>query len=351
MRVSQKVIGIIGGGQLGKLIAISAAKLGHTTHVLTDIQDHCSFANVITVADFSHHQSLEFFAKNIDVFTIESENIPCDVIDYISYYKAFYPGKKALYISQNRIREKDFFRTLNLQTTDYACIQDYDSLLEKSQIFGYPLILKTAEMGYDGYGQYLIQNDNSIIDFVEFQWNTQYILEVCVDFVKELSIVLGRDENGRVSFFPIAENDHINGILNTSRAPAQIDHTIIQAVQYQAQKIANALEIIGLLAVEFFLTQDNKLLVNEIAPRPHNSCHWSLDACNISQFEQMIRIMCGLPMQEVELHYPCMTKNIIGSMPILKYFSNQHASITLYGKREIRDKRKMGHINFNLLTS
>jgi 5-(carboxyamino)imidazole ribonucleotide synthase len=283
----------------------------------------------------------------VDLVTIESENIPCSAIDIDVN---FYPGKKALHISQNRLREKDFIKNLDVKTADYKSIQNYNELLESSRAFGYPTRLKTTEMGYDGKGQYVLENDSEVKQFASFDWNTEYILEASVDLLKEVSIVIARDKNGKVAFFPIADNYHVDGILDTSTVPAKIDSKLTQEVQRAAKKIANALDVIGILAIEFFVTKDNELLVNELAPRPHNSCHWSLDACNVSQFEQLVRIICGLSMQEVVLRFPCMTKNIIGNdiYDSHKYLSNEKASLTIYGKKEVRDKRKMGHVNIDL---
>ncbi|WP_237342946.1 5-(carboxyamino)imidazole ribonucleotide synthase [Wolbachia endosymbiont of Folsomia candida] len=402
--LSQKVIGIIGSGQLGKMTAIAAAKLGQKIHIFANAKDDpaCSLADNVIVADFSDKKALESFAKNVDLVTIESENIPCSVIDVIEQHKDFYPGKKALYISQNRLREKDFIRDVNIKTADYKSIQNYDELLKNCEFFGYSARLKTAEMGYDGKGQYVIKNrlptEHSIItssssvirvadtgiqkkededidssvthwndkmgswndkmgkwndtlpEVAFLDWSKQYILEKDVDLLKEISIVVARDMRGKVAFFPIAENHHVDGILDTSTVPAKIDNKLTQEVQQIAEKVANALDLIGILAIEFFVTKDNELLINELAPRPHNSCHWSLDSCNISQFEQLVRIICGFPMQEVVLRFPCMTKNIIGDdiYDSHKYLSDKKASLTVYGKKEVRDKRKMGHVNIDL---
>ncbi|MDD9331494.1 MAG: 5-(carboxyamino)imidazole ribonucleotide synthase [Wolbachia sp.] len=348
----KKLIGIIGSGQLGKMTAIAGAKLGYTTHIFASAKDDpaCCVADNLTVADLSDKSALESFARNVDLVTIESENIPCSAIEIISQYTRFYPGKNALYFSQNRLREKKFFRNLGIKTTHYKSIQNYDELIEGSKAFGYPARLKTTEMGYDGKGQYVINNDTEVKRLTSLNWNKQYILEASVDLLKEVSIVIARDKDGKMVFFPIAENCHINGILYTSTVPAEIDSELTQEAQQIAEKIACKLDLVGILAIEFFITKNSELLVNELAPRPHNSCHWSLDACNISQFEQLIRVIYGLPMQEVELHFPCMTKNIIGSdiYDYYKYLSDKKASLTIYGKKEVRDKRKMGHVNIDL---
>ncbi|NUY39302.1 5-(carboxyamino)imidazole ribonucleotide synthase [Wolbachia endosymbiont of Litomosoides brasiliensis] len=348
----KRVIGIVGSGQLGKMIAIAATKLGQKTYIFASARDDpaCSVADDLTVADFSDKKALESFARSVDLVTVESENIPCEVIDIVSQYVDFYPGKKALYISQNRLREKDFIRNLGIRTTDYKSIQNHNDLLEGSKAFGYPTRLKTAEMGYDGKGQYMIWSDSQAEQFASLDWNAQYILEARVDLLKEVSIVIMRDKKGKVAFFPVAENHHVDGMLDTSIVPARVDSKLVREIQQTAERIAGALDVVGILAIELFITRNSELLVNELAPRPHNSCHWSLDACNVSQFEQLVRIICGLPMQEVVLHFPCMTKNIIGNdvYNSCKYLSNKRASLTMYGKKEVRDRRKMGHVNIDL---
>ncbi|MGL9732867.1 MAG: 5-(carboxyamino)imidazole ribonucleotide synthase [Wolbachia sp.] len=350
--LDKKVIGIIGSGQLGKMTAIAAIKLGQKIHIFTRVNGDPAYsvADSVTIADFSNKRALVSFAQSVDLVTIESENIPCDVVDTISQHADFYPGKKALYISQNRLREKDFIRDLGMKTADYKSIQNYNELLESSRSFSYPIRLKTTEMGYDGKGQYVIKNDSEAKQFISFDWNAKYMLEEGIDLLKEVSIIIARDKNGRVTFFPIAENHHVDGILDTSTVPAKIDFRLTQEIQQTAKKIASALDVVGILAIEFFITKNNELLVNELAPRPHNSCHWSLDACSVSQFEQLIRVICGLPMQEVALRFHCMTKNIIGSniYDFHKYLSDRKASLTIYGKKEVRDKRKMGHVNIDL---
>ncbi|QIT35988.1 5-(carboxyamino)imidazole ribonucleotide synthase [Wolbachia endosymbiont of Brugia pahangi] len=348
----KRVIGIVGSGQLGKMTAIAATKLGQETHIFANAKDDpaCSVANDLTIADFSDKKALESFAQSVSLVTIESENIPCDAIDIMSQYVDFYPGKRALHISQNRLREKDFIRNLGIRTADYKSIQDHNDLLEVTRAFGYPTRLKTTEMGYDGKGQYMIGNDSQVEQFASFDWNAQYILEASVDLLKEVSIVVTRDKNGKVAFFPVAENHHVDGILDTSIVPAKVDSKLVQEIQQTAEKIADALDVVGVLAIEFFITKNSELLVNELAPRPHNSCHWSLDACNVSQFEQLIRVICKLPMQEVVLRFPCMTKNIIGNdvYNTYKYLSDKRANLTIYGKKEVRGRRKMGHVNIDL---
>ncbi|XGA08772.1 MAG: 5-(carboxyamino)imidazole ribonucleotide synthase [Wolbachia endosymbiont of Xenopsylla cheopis] len=347
-RARQFIIGIMGGGQLGKMIAGAAAKFGMKTHVFTNNKDSPASHTTsnLTIADFTDEDALISFAKSVDLVTLEFENIPYSTIDILLQYTSVYPGKKSLYIAQNRLREKGFMQELEIQVPKYWSISNYTELQEKNSNF--PFILKTTEMGYDGKGQYIISTDSDIQNLHNsLDWEKEYILEELVDIQKEISLIVARDKGKNTSFFPIAENFHVNGILDRSVVPAKIDSYLTKQAQEIAKKIVSELELIGILAVEFFITKDGSLLVNEIAPRPHNSGHWSLDACNVSQFEQLIRTICGFPLQEVKLLFPCTTKNILGTdiNDCFHYLSNPNASLTIYGKGQAKEGRKMGHVN------
>ncbi|WP_339045340.1 5-(carboxyamino)imidazole ribonucleotide synthase [Candidatus Mesenet endosymbiont of Agriotes lineatus] len=349
-RAKQFIIGIMGGGQLGKMIAGAAAKFGIKTHVFTDDKDSPAshITSNLTIADFTDKDALISFAKNVDLVTLEFENIPCSAIDILLQYTSIYPGKKSLYIAQNRLREKGFMEELKIQVPKYWSISNYTELQESIKNSNFPLILKEAEMGYDGKGQYVIQSDSDVQNLYNLlNWEKEYILEELVDIQKEISLIVARDKDKNTSFFPIAENFHVNGILDRSVVTAKIDSCLTKQAQKIVEKIVSELELVGILAVEFFITKDGSLLVNEIAPRPHNSGHWSLDACNVSQFEQLVRAICGFPLQEVKLHFPCTTKNILGTdiNNCFHYLSNPNASLTIYGKEQAKGRRKMGHVN------
>ncbi len=348
-----KHIGIMGGGQLGKMIASAVVKLGMKTHVFTnDVNSPAScVTGNLTVADFTDKDALAAFAKSVDLVTLEFENIPCSAIDILLQYTSVYPGRESLYIAQNRLREKNFMRKLKIPVPEYRSISNYNELQASINGLNFPVILKETEMGYDGKGQYIIRSDHDVTNLCNsLNWDKEYILEAFVDIQKEVSLIIARDKSKKISFFPMAENFHIDGILDQSIVPAEIDLTFIKQAQEIAEQIVSALDLIGILAIEFFITKNGNLFVNEIAPRPHNSGHWSLDACNVSQFEQLIRAICGLPLQEVKLRFPCMTKNILGTdiYNCIAYLSNPNASLTIYGKNQVREKRKMGHININL---
>ena len=344
------IIGIIGGGQLGKMISIAATKLGYRTHILTDNSYSPSIQVTNNVTILNSYQDTELllkFASSVDVATLEFENIPSNVIDVISKKTKVYPGKEALYISQNRIREKQHIRSLNIQTTNFKIINSYDNLEQNILELGYPALLKSVELGYDGKGQYKIKEQSDLKALSTLNWNQTYILEEFVKIYKEISIIVSKSLDGSIVFFPIAENYHNNGILEKSLVPAQINKEINIQAQQIAIKIAKSLNLVGLLTVEFFITDTQELIVNEIAPRPHNSGHWSLDACNISQFEQLVRAICGLPLQPVKLFFPCTMGNILGE-DIYKYYKYEtkiNESIHIYGKKQASKNRKMGHIN------
>ncbi|KJV69497.1 5-(carboxyamino)imidazole ribonucleotide synthase [Candidatus Neoehrlichia procyonis] len=343
------IIGIIGGGQLGKMIAMSAAQLGYKTHIFTNNINGpaAQVSNKVTVANFNNYEKLTSFASSVDVATIEFENIDSNVIDIIQQKTQIYPSKKILSIAQNRIKEKMHMQQLGISTVDFAIVSDYKNLVHHANILGYPLVLKTATLGYDGKGQYVIKNQNDLKQLLHLDWSQEYILEKFIKIYKEISSIIVTEINNTSEFFPIAENYHINGILDKSIVPAKINQNIYKQAQMITLKIAQSLSLVGILTVEFFITHEYKLLVNEIAPRPHNSGHWSLDACNISQFEQLIYAICGLPLKPIKLLFPCIMQNILGKN-IHNY--NSHINkpnyrFTIYGKEEAHDNRKMGHIN------
>ncbi|AAZ68861.1 5-(carboxyamino)imidazole ribonucleotide synthase [Ehrlichia canis] len=343
-------IGIIGGGQLGKMISIAATNLGYKTHLLTDNQDSPSInvTNNVTILDNYYNKELLLeFASSVDIATLEFENIPSTTIDILSQKTKVYPGKTALHISQNRIREKQYIRNLGIKTANFRIIDNYDNLVHNVLELGYPALLKTTELGYDGKGQYLITQPGDLNTLSTLNWQQEYILEKFVKIHKEISIIISKSINGSIEFFPVAENHHTNGILATSSVPASISEEINIQAKNIALQIAESFNLVGILAVEFFITDEQELIVNEIAPRPHNSGHWSLDACNISQFEQLTRAICGLPLKPVKLLFPCTMDNILGD-DIYNYYQYKtkiNESIYIYGKTKASKNRKMGHIN------
>ena len=331
-----KKLGILGGGQLGRMLAIAAYNLGMQVVIFTNKKDSPAsyITNSTIVANYDDTDALLEFARKVDVITLEFENIPTAVLDFLVQYTNVYPSARALNITQNRLREKRFVNNLDIATTVFEEVNNLQDLT-----IGYPCILKTLSSGYDGKGQCTL---HSITDQVEVEFPC--IAEKAVYFQKEISVIIARDLYGNIETFPIAENVHKNGILCTSIVPADIKQETIEKAYEIATKIITAVDYIGVMTVEFFVIEGEELLVNEIAPRVHNSGHWSIEACNVSQFEQHIRAVCGLPIKPIHLYFPCKMHNIIGEdIQNIKYDLHSER-ITIYGKQEVLDGRKMGHI-------
>ena len=341
------VVGILGGGQLGKMLSMAAAKLGFRTSVFAELHDDPAVfvTNSSVVGSFVDEEKLLQFSKTVDVAIIEFENIPTGSVGFLQQTVAIYPGVKALYVAQNRIREKEHIKSLGIALAEFAVVNSFVELKDAVNKVGVPSILKTAESGYDGRGQYVLRNLADVENLLHISWDQSFVLEELVPIDKEVSVVVALSENGTHAFFPVAHNVHIEGILHKSEVPAGIsDHMRLQA-ENAALTIARSLDVVGILAVEFFITHGSTLLVNEIAPRPHNSCHWSMDCCNVSQFEQLVRIACGLPLREVHLLTPCVMTNVLGDYAAANdAIGDARNSVSLYGKQP-REKRKMGHVN------
>ncbi|GFZ87324.1 N5-carboxyaminoimidazole ribonucleotide synthase [Rickettsiales bacterium] len=339
-------IGIIGGGQLGRMMSMAAARMGYATHILTPEENSpaAQVSSSVTVGDYEDEKLLGRFAAAIDLATFEFENIPCQAIKYLSKRIPVHPSWQAIYIAQNRIREKQFLQSIGVRTAQFEVIEGENC---GPQVKCIPGILKSAEQGYDGKWQYLITERSQVVSMVSANQPSEWVLESLIEFDKELSIIVARSHSGEIECFPPAENQHQDGILYTSKMPADIDASTHNAMKAIAKKIADEIRLIGVMAVEFFYLKDAGLLVNEIAPRPHNSGHWSMDACNISQFEQHIRAICGLPLIKAQKHFDCLMQNLIGLdvAKLERYLANTNAKLHLYGKKEVRKGRKMGHIN------
>lgn len=341
-------IGIIGGGQLGRMIAIAAAYMGYKTHVYTDTKKSpaSQVANKTTVAKYSNKTALKKFASSVDVATFEFENIPFNTVKAIETYTKLNPGWKVLYIAQNRLREKDFLNSIKVATTKYQKITSLNNLKTTCQKFGGKAILKTTEMGYDGKGQFFIDTNSSLNKLWQNFKNKEAILEALVDFEKEISVIVARSEDGSMMSYEPAENIHQNGILDTSIVPARINENLAQNAVDISYHIAEKLNLVGVLCVEFFVTREQKLLVNELAPRPHNSGHWSIDAAVTSQFEQLVRAICGLPLGSSRTVSGSIMKNLIGEdiLTWQEFIKDPDTKVHIYGKEEVLAGRKMGHV-------
>ncbi len=346
-------LGILGGGQLGRMFVTAARTMGYDVIVL-DPDKHSPAGSLATehvCASFTDTDALDHLIQQCAVITTEFENIPVESLEYLSRSLPVFPSAQSLAIAQDRIKEKNFIQSLGLSTPQFVDINSATDL-NRIKHFTFPAILKTARLGYDGKGQVVCQNIQDVEKaFAEIK--VACVLEQKINLFKEVSVVLSRNEQGETFVFPVAENKHVNGILDVSMVPADIPAKLTQQALAAAEKIAEGLKYVGVLAVEFFISTANELLVNEIAPRPHNSGHFTLDACYTSQFEQQLRMICGLPSGDCHLHTPVAMLNLLGDIwpetstpdwgSVLQV---SKASLHLYGKKQPRVGRKMGHINF-----
>ena len=346
-------LGILGGGQLGRMFVTAARTLGYEVIVL-DPDEHSPAGSMATEhihAEYTDRKALEYLAQQCAVITTEFENVPSEALEYLSNKVPVHPSATALSVTQNRISEKRFIQSLGLATSPFISIESEADLAQLDSLT-YPTILKTATLGYDGKGQVVCDDVQMVMD----SWrsmDTPCVLEQRIKLKMEISVVLARNEAGECFCFPVAENAHKNGILDVSVAPADVSNVIHNKALLAAQTIARGLNYCGVLAVEFFISDKDELLVNEIAPRPHNSGHFTLDACYTSQFEQQVRMICGLPSGNTDLHTPVAMLNILGdSWPAQgepdweAVLQIDRSRLHLYGKKAARPGRKMGHVNF-----
>jgi 5-(carboxyamino)imidazole ribonucleotide synthase len=341
-------VGILGGGQLGKFLAIAASNLGFNTHIYVDEANSpaAGVANAVTIADYTDEQALVAFAKSVDFVTLEFENIPVSALDIISNHTIVFPDKKALSIAQNRLLEKEFAQSCGAKTPKFFKVSNKLELEKAIKEIGFPAILKTTTMGYDGKGQTKIQNKEDLELIAEQLTGADWILEEKILFNKEISVIVARKDDGEVTVYQPTENIHINGILKTSIAPARISEDFADKAQDLSIRLATELNIVGLLAIEYFVTINGELLFNEMAPRPHNSGHWTMDAAITSQFEQAIRAASGLPFGSTDIICSVEMINLIGkdinSWP--EFIKDENSKLYVYGKSQIKTGRKMGHV-------
>jgi len=348
------IIGILGGGQLGRMTSLAAAKLGYRCHIFCpeEMEPAVDIAAFHTKAAFDDVKALEAFAKSVDVVTLEWENVPQQTLEIVARHTSVYPGTNVLRVAQDREQEKTFARSIGIGTTDFAIVHSAAELEQVLKSFKLPAILKSTRMGYDGKGQVKITPTTNPADAWKEMGSTTGILEAFVDFACEVSVIVAARADGAVATYPVVENIHRNHILAETHAPANIDHAIALEAEHAARLLAEKIGLVGLLAVEFFVlrqpdAQGHRVLMNEIAPRPHNSGHWTMDACTTSQFEQLVRAVCGLPLGDTTPHSRAVMHNLIGEdqnrWPEL--LKQPQTSLHLYGKSEIRAGRKMGHVN------
>jgi 5-(carboxyamino)imidazole ribonucleotide synthase len=343
-------IGLLGGGQLGRMFAIAARRMGYRVHTFEPAPD--SPAGQISDREFNGSYTdwdlIEAFVKSVDVVTFEFENIPAEVVDRISRSKPVHPRSEVLHICQNREREKSFLLKHHYPHAPFAVVANQTELDAALLRIGTPAVLKSADFGYDGKGQFKIKQGDQF-DYGDAA-SSRSVLEKWISFDRELSVICARNAKGDVCAFQASENVHTRHILDYSIVPARIDQEVQKLAQSIARNIARDLNVVGLIAVEFFLTSDNQLIVNELAPRPHNSGHYTFDACLTSQFEQQLRAVCGLPFGSPELLSPVVMVNLLGDLwkdgaqpDWLPVLNDPYAKLHLYGKMEGRPGRKMGH--------
>ncbi len=341
-------IGILGGGQLGRMTALAAAPLGYRCHIFCPESDSPAkqVTPLATTAEYDDRAALAAFAAVVDVVTFEFENVPAESAEFLAQRKPVRPGPEVLRIAQDRLKEKNFLRSIEVPTARYQAVTDAEALIRGVRDLGPHAVLKTVRLGYDGKGQVMIRPDSDL-DLAWRQMGADVgILESFVDFACEISVIVARGIDGAVSTYVPVENRHRHHILDTTIAPAHIAPDLAARAEAIARHIAEALEIVGLLAVEMFVTRQGEVLVNELAPRPHNSGHWTIDACITSQFEQYVRAICGLPFGSPERHSDAVMKNLLGDEIATwrEALADPSAKLHLYGKGAPRPGRKMGHV-------
>jgi 5-(carboxyamino)imidazole ribonucleotide synthase len=345
-------IGILGGGQLGRMLALAAARLGFRCHIFSPdpVSPAFDVAAKSTVADYADHSVLMGFGRGVDVVTYEFENVDVAAVERLAAIVPVRPGVKALAVSQDRFVEKSFVRDLGIETAAFAEVDDRLSLDRAIGALGLPAVLKTRRLGYDGKGQAVIRWADEAGTAFDRLRGAPALLERFVTFAREVSIVAARGADGALAFYEPAENVHRNGILHTSTVPARIAESTVAEARAIAERMLVALDYVGVIGVELFVASGEggeRLLVNEIAPRVHNSGHWTEDACAVSQFENHIRAIAGWPLGPTARHSDVTMTNLIGreAEEWAKLAAEPGARLHLYGKREARPGRKMGHVN------
>ncbi len=360
-----KTIGVLGGGQLGRMFAHAAERLGYRIHIYEPEANGPAgeVSALETNRPYTDVEALTAFAKSVDVVTYEFENIPAEPLWAIEKHVQLHPHWNVLETCQNRMREKNWLRKNNFSPVPFAEVEAGDDLGAAIRKIGLPCVVKTADFGYDGKGQIKVSDDATLARAAASFAKQRCVIEKFIDFKCELSVVVARSSTGEVKAFPVAENIHTKHILDFSIVPARVPADTAAEAEKLALAIVEKLNVVGLLAIELFLTDRGELLVNELAPRPHNSGHWTLDACVTSQFEQHARAVCGLPLGDVSVVAPVVMVNILGDAwkwqgdkitgepdwPAV--LSHPRAKLHLYGKKEPRPGRKMGHFTVTAATA
>ncbi|MBV6633371.1 MAG: 5-(carboxyamino)imidazole ribonucleotide synthase [Alphaproteobacteria bacterium] len=343
-------IGILGGGQLGRMAALAAANLGYRCHIFTPEADSpaAQVSAAATVASFDDHNALTAFAQAVDVVTLEFENVPPAAVEFLARTTPVRPGADILRLAQHRALEKTAAVEHGLTPVPWKPVTSLAELEAALTDIGAPAVLKTSRLGYDGKGQRMIETAEQAADAWQALNTDDAVLEKRIDLAGEISVITVRGLDGTVLAYPPGENIHKDHILDTTRVPAQIPDALVSKATEDAKALADALGYIGVLGVEFFIAQDGSLYFNEMAPRPHNSGHWTMDAAITSQFEQQVRAVAGLPLGPVDQRCPVIMENLVGD-PTERAeaaTADPRGKLHLYGKAEARAGRKMGHINW-----
>lgn len=358
-------LGVLGGGQLGRMFAQAAQSLGYRVHIFEPSADcpASAVANRTFTADYRNLEELSAFAKSCAAVTYEFENVPVEPLWKIETLTRLLPHSSVLETCQNRLREKTWLKKHGFPHVPFTEVEVHDDLVAAARRIGLPCVVKTADFGYDGKGQRKVTDDASLAAAAAAFDGLRAVVERYVDFKCELSVIVARNEAGQSRVFPVAENIHTKHILDFSIVPARVNAAVAREAESLAVSIADKIGLVGLLAVELFLTDRGELLVNELAPRPHNSGHWSLDGGRTNQFEQHVRAICGLPLGDASFREPSVMVNILGDA----WFSpadgkevtpdwsaileHPRAKLHLYGKHEPRVGRKMGHFTVTAETT
>lgn len=343
-------IGVIGGGQLGMMTVREAHRMGFRS-VVWDPDPECPaarLADTLLTAPFSDPEAARTLADSSDVVTYEFESIDPGMVEMVEKTRPVFPGSPILRIARHRKLEKESLRKAGFPVVPFVVAQTPEELRDAAGSIGFPVVVKTTTAGYDGKGQAVLENDSDLDSFCTEAKRSEWIVEQFLPLLLEVSVIAVRGHDGAVTAFPVIENEHRENILHVSRVPARISATLTSEARTLGISVINHFNIVGVLCIEMFVTREGRLLVNELAPRPHNSGHFSLDACTISQFEALVRTIAGLPMQEPRVTGPCAMVNLLGKhleqvdMAALQQIPE--VKVHLYGKKRLEPKRKMGHV-------
>lgn len=343
---------MLGGGQLGRMFCMAAQQLGYRVIVFDSDPSApaCQVADAAAIGKFEDAQALEGFAQRCDVISLEWENIPTSALDVVGKVAPVFPSNHVLRVAQDRRREKGTLAGFGLPVTPFMAVDTWEDCLTAVDSFGLPLILKTSRCGYDGKGQRKVRNLEALRAAFDEMGSVPLVAEQWIEFRRELSLIVARSTRGEVATYPLFENHHTNHILDTTICPAPNTEHLLDTATNIAATAVNSLQVVGLLCVEMFESQSGQLLINEIAPRPHNSGHLTIEAAVTSQFEQHVRAICGLPLGSTRLYQPAAMANLLGELwengppDFESVLGVADCHLHLYGKTDARLGRKMGHI-------